>query len=52
VARLEQPRDSLEKIAAAKIVETAPALRGLDQINCAKWEAWNSRLLQQRVAFI
>jgi hypothetical protein len=46
VAGLEQPRDGLEKIAAAKIVERAAALRGLDQINCKKWGALNSCFLQ------
>jgi hypothetical protein len=52
LARLKEPRDGLEKIASAKIVETATALRGLDQINCQKWGALNSGFLQQRVASI
>jgi hypothetical protein len=52
VARLEQPRDSFEKIASAKILKTATALRSLDQINCKKWGALNSGFLQQRAASI
>jgi hypothetical protein len=50
VAGLKQPRDGFEKIASAKIVKAAAALRGLDQINCTKWGAWNSGFLQQRAA--
>jgi len=48
LAGLKEPRDGLEKIAAAKIIEIAAALRGLDQINCKKWGALNSGFLQQR----
>jgi len=52
VAGLKQPRDGFEKIAFAKIIEAAAALRGLDQINRAKRGAWNSGFLQQCAASI
>jgi hypothetical protein len=42
VTRLEQARESFEKIAFSKVLEITAALRCVDQIDGKEWEAWNS----------
>jgi hypothetical protein len=49
---IQQSRQALEKVASAKIVESATALCRFDQINRAKGAARNSALVQQRSAAI
>jgi len=46
IARLEQTRQSLKKVAAAKVIEAAPLLCGLDQIHGKHSGAWNSCFFQ------
>jgi hypothetical protein len=44
---IQQPRQTLEKVASPKIVETATTLCGVDQINCSNGNARNSTFVQQ-----
>jgi hypothetical protein len=52
LAGIQQSRQTLEKVASSKIVETATALCGLDQINCSNRNARNSTFVQQGAAAI